>query len=132
MHAVVRALVKCQRCGWCCNIPRNTTTVDAETIAEHTGESFEEVVAKLRMYPCGYLKDNQCAVNEYKPNVCSWYPGPDSQCKSYQELADKCYVPGAMTRVCNEPELKDAYTQLILTGNKAYAVKILQLLGIEV
>jgi Fe-S-cluster containining protein len=122
MHAVVRALVKCQRCGWCCSIPRNTTTVDAETIAEHTGESFDEVVVKLRMYPCGYLKDNQCSVNEYKPNICSWYPGPDAQCKAYQ--------PGAMSRVCNDPELKEAYTQLILTGDKKYAYQILTFLNI--
>ena len=131
MHSIIRALVQCNKCGWCCTIPRHVEDTEILAISALTNEKFEDAQEKLHAYPCGYLQNNQCTINEIKPIVCRWYPGPDAQCQAYQDLAEKIYQPGAMHRVCNEPELKELYTQLVITGKKEHALKLLEKLNIS-
>ena len=131
MHTIIRLLVNCERCGWCCTIPRTVPDTEVASIAVLCRESFDSARKKLNDYPCGYLYNHECTINDIKPSVCRWYPGPDAKCKAYQELAEKIYIPGAMHRVCNEPELKDLYVKVVLTGSKEAAYKILDILGIK-
>lgn len=123
--------MKCQKCGYCCTIPRSIPDKEVLAISALTRESFEEAKKKLRDYPCGYLKNNRCEINEIKPITCRWYPGPDAKCKAYKELADKVYQPGLMSRIGNEPELVELYTTLLITGDKEIALKLIELLDIK-
>jgi Fe-S-cluster containining protein len=130
MHPIIRLLFKCKKCGKCCNLSRSISEADIEEIMEHTHEQYEDVEAKLNSYPCGYY-DGNCQVHLFKPRVCAWYPGYDAECPGYQEIAQKINVPGAMTRVCNDPELSALMIKVMLTQDKDAAFEILKRLNIK-
>jgi Fe-S-cluster containining protein len=107
---------------------------EVEAIAKATGRTFCEVDTKLNQYPCGYLDEkNLCSIHYIKPFCCKHYPRCDAydNCPGYKELADKIYVEGAMHRVCNDKELSQLYTNVVLTGDLESAYKILDKLNIK-
>ena len=132
MHAIIRLLVKCRQCGKCCIEPkRYVPNTEAASIAALTKERFYDVQQKLSSYPCGYLLDNKCMIHEIKPSCCRFWPGVDADCPAYKELAEKCYVPGALSKICNDNELSKLYAEVLIKGDKKAAYEILKRLGVK-
>ena len=96
--------------------------------------TFCEADQKLHEYPCGFLDEKGlCAINYIKPLCCAYYPNLDAYdtCPAYRDLADKVYVDGAMHQVCNNKELSELYTKVVLKGDFEAAYKLLEKLNIK-
>ena len=132
MHAVIRLLFKCEHCGKCCNISRDISQSDLDTVCAYTHESRQEVEAKLEQQRCGYLVDNLCSIHFAKPSVCKWWPGPGANdCPGYKKLMDKYCSEGAMSKVCHDKELGDLYVKAMLYNDIEAAKTLLRKLNIE-
>ena len=132
MHAVIRVLFKCEHCGACCNLSRETTEADIDLIQEHTHEPRDLIQAKLEQRTCGYSINNLCSIHLFKPSVCRWWPGPGAKsCPAYTALVNKYCKQGAMSKICNDPELTKLYTDCVLHNDIEAAKTILRKLDIE-
>ena len=79
----------CTACANCCReVAPTLSQNDVERLAGHLGTSSSEFVSRylqqaestedfpwiMRQRPCPFLKDNRCAVYEYRPANCRDYP----------------------------------------------------------
>jgi uncharacterized protein len=79
----------CTACANCCRVVAPTLSEnDVERLARHLGMNSSEFASKylkqvestddnpwiMRERPCPFLKDNRCAVYEYRPANCRDYP----------------------------------------------------------
>jgi Fe-S-cluster containining protein len=69
---------ECKRCGLCCKQPAGLTDQDIERLYKIDKTIWdkldERTVDNYLKTPCPYLKGNECAVYEYRPNVCRTHP----------------------------------------------------------
>jgi hypothetical protein len=131
MHAIIRLLFHCKCCGKCCKIPRAYSQSDVDRIEAYTHEPREHIESKLEEGTCGYLKNDICTVHFAKPSVCVWWPGPGAECPGYQELVEKYAQPGAMSAICNRPDLQELYIKVVTKNDIEAAKEILRRLNIE-
>jgi Fe-S-cluster containining protein len=111
---------------------RAYSETDVALIHKHTGETEDEIEAKLGQLHCGYLRNNTCSIHLFKPDVCRWWPGPGANCPGYQKLVEKYWSKEAMHRICNTPELTLLFIKCLMHNDREAALEILKRLEIEI
>jgi Fe-S-cluster containining protein len=73
----------CNKCGECCKqcSPIDLSDADVALLRQHLGKLLPAYVTKdddgwrfAKTEPCAFLKDNQCSIYEYRPEMCRNYP----------------------------------------------------------
>lgn len=120
----------CAACANCCReVVATLDQNDVDRLARHLGTSSSELASKylkpaesaedrpwiMRERPCPFLKDNRCAVYEYRPANCRDYPYLDRPDFTARTLS-------MLERISDCPVVFEVWEELkFATGFRRYA-----------